>query len=152
MAEPMELRFSCVLPAPPDVVWERAGSVQGINDELWPFARMTFPFDLDRRTAAEHVVGHDLRSWTLAFGFVPIDRRTLRIEVFEEGRFRECSTSWMQGRSCHERTAVASDDGSTILTDILTIETRGRLMRALLQRAITATFRRRHRRLLRRYK
>jgi hypothetical protein len=143
----VELCFESVLEASPIEVWERAGSVSGANDELWPLARMTFPFRLDRHTPPEQVVGKDITGWMLAFGFVPVDRRTMQIEVFEEGRFRECSTSWMQGRWCHERTAVAGDDGSTVLTDRLVLEPRGRLMEAFLRRAITLTFRRRHRRL-----
>jgi hypothetical protein len=136
-----------VLAAPPSVVWERASAVSGANDELWPLAKMTFPLRLDRRTPAEQVVGRQFRSWMLAFGFVPVDRRTMQIEVFEEGRFRECSTSWLQGRWCHERTAIAGNGVSTVLTDTLVIESRGPLFDALLRTAITLTFRRRHRRL-----
>jgi ligand-binding SRPBCC domain-containing protein len=147
VSEPIECRFSSVLAAPPGVVWERAGAVRGANDELWPFAKMTFPFRLDRRTPPEQVVGHHFRSWTLALGFLPVSRRTMRIEVFEEGRFRECSASWLQGRCCHERTAVAGNDGSTVLTDTLVTESRGRLVDALINAMITVTFRRRHRRL-----
>ncbi len=145
--EQIELRFTSVLAAPADVVWERAGSAAGANDELWPFAKVTFPFELDRRTPPEQVLGQEVRSWMLGFGVVPVDRRTMRIEVFEEGRFRECSTSWLQGRCSHERTAVAGTDGSTVLTDTLVIEPRGRLVDAVLTRAITQTFDRRHRRL-----
>ena len=151
MSEPIELRFSTELAAPPDVVWERAGSVSGANDELWPLAKMTFPFPVDRHTPPEQVLGREFRSWMIALGFLPVDRRTLRIEVFEEGRFRESSVSWMQGRWTHERSAVAGDGGSTVLTDTLVIEPRGPLMRAFLSPAITATFRRRHRRLRRHF-
>ena len=108
---------------------------------------MTFPFRLDHRTPPEQVVGHQFRSWMHALGVVPVDRRTMRIEVFEEGRFHECSTSWLQGRWCHERTAVAGNDGSTVLTDTLVLDTRGGPRDAVLRAAITLTFRRRHRRL-----
>jgi hypothetical protein len=148
---PIELRFTSVLAAPMDVVWERAIAVSGANDELWPLAKMTFPFPLDRRTPPEQVVGRYFRSWMLGFGFVPVDRRTMKIEVFEEGRFRECSTSWLQGQVCHERTAVAADHGSTVLTDTLVAESRGRLVDALLRRSVTLTFRHRHRRLRRHF-
>jgi len=148
---PIELRFATVLAAPLGVVWERASAVSGANDELWPLAKMTFPIRLDRRTPPEQIVGRRFRSWMLAFGVVPVDRRTVQIEVFEEGRFRECSTSWLQGRVCHERTAVAVDQGSTVLTDTLVLESHGRLVDALLRRSITLTFRRRHRRLRRHF-
>jgi|SRR5438874_4909273 len=147
---PIELRFESVLAAPLDAVWERAVALSGANDELWPVAKMTFPFRLDRHTPAEQLVGHQFRSWMLGLGFLPISRRTMKIEAFEEGRFRECSTSWLQGRVCHERTAVAADHGSTVLTDTLVSEPRGRLADALLRTGTTMTFRRRHRR-LRRY-
>jgi hypothetical protein len=144
---PIELRFSSELPAPPDVVWERACSVKGANDELWPFAKMTLPFTLDRHTPPEQVVGHQFHAWSLAFGFLPVGRRTMQIEVLEEGRFRECSRSWTQGHCCHERAAVAGSAGSTILTDTLVVQPRGRLVDAFLTTAITHTFQRRHRRL-----
>lgn len=108
---------------------------------------MTFPFPFDHRTPPEKVVGQHFRTWTFTLGIIPVDRRTMRIEVFEEGRFRECSTSWLQGEFCHERTAVAGNDGATVLTDTLAITPRGRFMGALLKTAVTHTFRRRHRRL-----
>ncbi len=143
----IQLQFTSALAAPLDVVWERAVAVSGINDELWPMAKMLCPLRLNSHTPPEQVVGRDLRTWMLAFGLVPIDRRTMRIEVFEEGRFRECSTSRMMGRMCHERRAVATEHGSTVLTDTLVHESRGRLVDVLLRTGTTLTFRRRHRRL-----
>lgn len=148
---PIELQFATVLAAPLDVVWERAVAVSGANDELWPMAKMTFPLRLDSHTPPEQVVGREFRTWMLAFGVVPIDRRTMRIQVFEQGRFRECSTSRMMGRMCHERTAVTTDHGSTVLTDTLMHESRGRLVDALLRTGTTLTFHRRHRRLRRHF-
>ncbi len=132
----IELRFESELAAPLAVVWERAVAVSGANDELWPLAKMTFPVRLDSHTPPEEVVGRRFTTWTLAFGLVPVDRRTLQVEVFETGRFRECSKSWLQGRTCHERTAVAGDHGSTVLTDILAFESRGRLGNAVMRAAI----------------
>lgn len=148
---PIDLCFASVLNAPPSVVWERAVSVRGANDELWPLAKMTVPFRLDSRTPPEQVVGRHFRSWMLALGLVPVYRRTIHIEVFEEGRFRECSTNWLMGRQCHERTAVEADHGSTVLTDTLMLESRGRLVDTLLRAGVTLTFRRRHRRLRRHF-
>jgi len=147
----IELSFTSLLPAPFDVVWGRAVAVDGANDELWPLANMTFPFHLDARTPPEQVLGRTFRSWMLGFGFVPVDRRTMTIEVFERGRFRECSTSLLQGRVCHERTAEPVGDGSTSLTDTLTAESRGRVLDALLRSGVTTTFQRRHRRLRRHF-
>jgi len=147
----IELTFSFVLEAPPDVVWERAGRVSGINDELWPLARMTCPAHLDRIAAPPHAVGQPpVHSWMLLFGVVPIERRSLQFDLLEEGRFVDCSTGWLNGRWRHDRSVVGREDGSTLLVDKLVLEPRVRLMSGLVRAAVTWTFRRRHRRLGRR--
>ena len=151
MSRPIELHFESVLDAPPSVVWERAVALSGANDELWPLAKMTFPLRLDSHTPPEEVVGRRFRTWMLAFGVLPVDHRTMEIEVFEECRFRECSNSWLQGNVCHERTADVADHRSTVLTDKLVVQSRGRLADALLRRSITMTFNHRHRRLRRHF-
>jgi hypothetical protein len=144
---PIEVEFTSSLEAPPAVVWDRVVRVSGANDELWPIARMTRPSVVDRLTAPGHGGLPPFRSWFLLFGVVPIDCRTMEFEVLEEGRFVESSTSWLNGRARHERTAIAGGVGSTVLTDRLVIESRGRLVDALIRAGVTQTFRRRHRRL-----
>ena len=119
---PVEVEFISALEAPPAVVWDRVVRVSGANDELWPFAKMTRPSVVDRLTAPGHGGLPPSRSWFLLFGVVPIDRRTMEFEVLEEGRFVESSTSWLNGRARHERTAIAGVGGSTVLTDRLVIE------------------------------
>ncbi len=148
---PLELRFTTMLAAPSDIVWERAVALSGANDELWPLAKMTLPVPLDSHTPPERVVGRSFGTWMLGFGFIPVWRRTMTIEVFEAGRFRECSTNRLMGRMCHERTAVAADDGRTVLTDALVADSHGRLVDALLRAGITLVFHRRHRRLRRHF-
>jgi hypothetical protein len=125
--------------------------VTGANDELWPLAKMTRPSFVDRLTSPEQGRLPPFRSWFLLFGVVPIARRTMELEVLEEGRFVETSTSWLTGRSRHERTAVAGPDGSTVLTDRLVTESRGRLVDAVIRAGVAQTFRRRHRRLRRHF-
>jgi len=148
----IEVSFSSVLEAPPDVVWERAGRVSGVNDELWPLAKMTCPAHLDRIAAPTHAVGGPpVRSWMLLFGVVPIERRSIQFDVLEEARFVDCSTGWLNGRWRHDRSVVARDDGSTLLTDKLVLEPRVSLMSVLLRPAVTWMFSRRHRRLRRRF-
>src|SRR4029077_12808336 len=137
--------------APPPVVWDRVVRVTGANDELWPLAKMTRPKFVDRLTAPGPGGLPPFRSWFLLFGVVPIDRRTMEFEVLEEGRFVERSTSRLNGSARHERTAVAGRDGSTILTDGLVIESRGRFVDALMRASVPQTFRRRHRRLRRHF-
>src|SRR5262249_3262685 len=144
---PVEVEFVTALDAPPAVVWDRVVRVTGANDELWPFAKMTRPSVVDRLTSPGEGGFPPFRSWFLLFGVVPIDRRTMQFEVLEEGRFVESSTSWLNGRARHERTAVAGVNGSTILTDRLVIESRGTLLDSLIRASVTQTFRRRYRRL-----
>ena len=148
---PVEVEFISALEAPPAVVWDRVVRVTGANDELWPLAKMTRPSVVDRLTAPGHGGLPPFRSWFLLFGVVPIDRRTMEFEVLEEGRFVESSTSWLNGRARHERTAIAGVGGSTVLTDRLVIESRGMLVDALIRASVTKTFRRRHRRLRRHF-
>ena len=76
---------------------------------------------------------------------------SMPVEVLEEGRFVESSTSWLNGRARHERTAIAGEGGSTVLTDRLVIESRGMVVDALIRASVTHTFRRRHRRLRRHF-
>ena len=75
----------------------------------------------------------------------------MKLEVLAEGRFVETSTSWLTGTSRHERVATTGAGGSTVLADRLTIESRGKLMDAVMLAGITTTFRRRHRRLQRHF-
>jgi ligand-binding SRPBCC domain-containing protein len=149
---PIEVEFISALEAPLAVVWDRAVRVSGANDELWPLAKMTRPSVVDRLTAPGRGGLPPFRSWFLLFGVVPIDRRTMEFEVLEEGRFVESSTSWLNGRARHERTATASSGGATVLTDKLVIESRGMLVDALIRASVTQTFRRRHRRLRRHFR
>jgi hypothetical protein len=148
---PFEVEFTSVLEAAPAVVWDRVVRVTGANDELWPLAKMTRPTVVDRLTAPGLGGLPPFRSWFLLFGLVPIDRRTMQFEVLEEGRFVESSTSWLNGKARHERTAIAGVGGSTVLTDKLVVESRGKVVDALLRAGVTSTFRRRHRRLRRHF-
>ncbi len=147
----IEVEFVSALEAPREVVWDRVVRVSGANDELWPLAKMTRPCVVDRLTAPGPGGLPPFRSWFLLFGVVPIDRRTTEFEVLEEGRFVESSTSWLNGSARHERTAIAGAGATTVLTDRLVIESRGKLVDALIRAGVTQTFRRRHRRLRRHF-
>jgi ligand-binding SRPBCC domain-containing protein len=148
----VQVSFSTVIEAPPGVVWERAGRVSGINDELWPLIKMSCPPHLDRIAAPPHAVGAPpVHGWMLLFGVVPIERRSIQFDVLEDGRFVDCSTGWLNGLWRHDRSVVARDDGSTLLTDKLVLEPRLGIMRILLRPTVTWTFGRRHRRLRRHF-
>lgn len=139
------------LDAPPELVWDRVASIRGANKEVWPFARMTRPSFEDRMTSKEPGVLPPFRTWFLVFGFVPIARRSVQYEVLEEGRFVETSTSWLLGTQQHERVVTDSTGESTVLTDRLTSESRGKLVDAFVRASVSATFDMRHRRLRRHF-
>ena len=148
----IQLSFSSIIEAPPGEVWERAGRVSGINDELWPLMKMRCPAHLDRIAAPPHAVGAPpVHGWMLLLGVVPIERRSIQFDLLEDGRFVDCSTGWLNGQWRHDRSVIARDDGSTLLTDKLILEPRFGIMRILLRPAVTLTFRRRHRRLRRHF-
>jgi hypothetical protein len=149
---PIEIHATSELPAPPAAVWERVASMEGINDELGPWMRMTAPRGAQLSVEQVPLGRRWFRSWILLFGVLPFDYDDLCVERIEPGRgFLERSrmlsaTSWE-----HERTLEALGDGTTRLTDRLAFEPRlpgsARLHRAV----IAAIFRHRHRRLRRHF-
>lgn len=149
---PINIEVVSTLDAPTEVVWDRVVRVSGANKELWPFARMTRPAFEDRLTSPEPGKLPPFRTWFLLFGLIPIARRTMELEVLEEGRFVESSSSWITGRQRHERLATTGAPGSTLLIDRLTIESQNRTIDAVMRAGVTTTFRLRHRRLRRHFR
>lgn len=141
------------IPAPPAQVWARVSRMAGVNDEFWPWLRMTVPRSfrggsLDGLPLGE-VAG---RSWLLLLGFIPFDYDDLLIAEREPGRrFRETSTMLSMSRWEHERTLEPRDGGAgTVVHDRLTFELRKPLARvpglgAAVTSAVSALFAHRHR-------
>jgi hypothetical protein len=139
-----------------DVLWARAISEEGINDELRPILRMTMPSRLRGKTIDDVEVGVPLgRSWILLFGLIPIDYDDLFLAELGPGhRFVERSSMLSMRVWQHERSVEPVDAGSCRVTDRLSFELRRplawipgseRLARAI----VAALFRHRHRRLAR---
>jgi hypothetical protein len=112
--------------SPADTVWLHASSMNGVNAELGPWVRMTYPphlADLGRAAYGPRD-GVAFDSWILALGIVPFDRHSFRlIEVKARGSsggsFVEDSTSWLQRRWRHERSVELRATGQTVVTDQL---------------------------------
>ena len=134
--------------APPNVVWQHAISIDGVNGELMPLVRMTVPRDLVGATLDDLPLGHRAgRSWILLFGLIPVDFDDLTIAERGPGHhFFEQSRMLTQSRWWHERTVEAVPGGSRIV-DRLRWEGRGRSLGALFGLAVPVLFRHRHRRL-----
>ena len=145
------LRFESHLAAAPDTVWRRVTSVDGIDDEMAPLLRMTFPRGIRALPLDAFVPGQRLcRSWLLLLRVLPIDRSDLTLVELEPGRrFLERSPMLSMAFWQHERVVAPSAHGTTVV-DTLTF--RPRLLPRVLARATVALFfRHRHARLRRRF-
>lgn len=134
------------LAAAPEVVWARVATMAGVNRELMPAARMTFPAKFDRLDTADVPLGEVLfRSWVLLGGVLPYDRHALRLIELDPGRgFHEESTSWAQRRWTHIR-SLAPVDGGTLIRDEVLFQPRLSFLAPLLRPIIAGVFRHRHR-------
>ena len=146
------LRFESRLAAAPDALWQHATSMAGVNFELMPLVRMTYPRDRDR--LPEHDALPDgvlFHSWLLAFGLLPFDRHALCLRSLGPGmRFDEDSTSWLQRRWGHHR-RIEPVPGGAVVIDELQIEPRIGFAAPIVRAIVTRLFRHRHRRLQRRF-
>jgi ligand-binding SRPBCC domain-containing protein len=148
------LVFSSQLAQPRAVVWATVSTMSGVNAELMPFVRMTYPRDLPALANADLVPGKVVfQSWLLFLGVLPFDRHALALEQVTDGEgFVEESTSWMQRRWRHERRIADRVGGGCIVTDRLTIEPRLAVLSPVTRIIVTRLFAHRHRRLRRRFR
>ena len=140
----VRIEVSSRLAAPRSEVWARVSTMSGVNDELLPLVRMTYPGPRSASLAGLAFMPGEVlfRSWVLAFGFLPFDRHALSLCTVTDGvGFVEESTSWLQRRWRHERQLDDLPDGGCTVTDRLIVEPRlgaaSRLTRALVQRIFT---------------
>lgn len=143
---------SSLVPASPAEVWARVTTIEGINDELMPLARMTCPKRFVRIDPASVPLGERLfRSWILLLGFLPVEYDDLTLVRIEPERgFLEDSTMLSQRRWIHERMLEPVAGGCRV-TDRIRFEPRlpgtGRVFLAVFR----LFFRHRHRRLVRHF-
>jgi hypothetical protein len=101
----VEVVTASELQAPPEAVWARVASLEGINYELGPWMRMTAPRGAELSHSTVPLGRRWFRCWILLFGVVPFDYDDLCVERLDPGRrFRECSTMLTARRWEHERT------------------------------------------------
>lgn len=142
----VELDFESRLAAPPEKIWAQVSTMSGVNRELMPLLRMTYPPQAQSLEAAGNPVGDKLfYSWLLAGGLLPIDRHHLGIErIYPGAGFDERSSSWTQRLWIHRRRVLPLAGGAR-LTDELRFEPRIGFMAPVLRRFITLIFQHRHR-------
>ena len=142
-----QLSFSSNLKASADEVWRHATSMAGVNQELAPMTRMTFPARFAELGKDLPPTGEPLwKSWILAWGIIPIDVWDITFESFQgapERRFVETSRTLSLSRWRHERRVERRESGCRVVDD-LTLAPRVPGTGAILERFVRATFVRRH--------
>lgn len=148
----LSLEFSSELLVSSERVWGRATTMAGVNAELAPLLRMSFPPQYSRIEADEVPLGTPLfASWVLLFGVLPIDRHLLTIAEIGPGRrFLESSRSLLQRRWNHERVVEETEGGCRVI-DRLSFQPRRALPRWLVRWVVRLLFQHRHRQLRRNF-
>jgi hypothetical protein len=151
-APAVEIRAASELPAARARVWARIVTLEGINDELRPWMRMTAPRRIRLDVAAAPIGRPWFRSWILLLGVIPFDYDYLCIERIEEpAGFLERSRMLSARVWEHERTLEDLPGGGTLVRDRVSFTPRLRLGAPVHRRVIAATFAHRHRRLRRHF-
>lgn len=143
------LTIASDLDVPADRLADSILTMAGVNYELAPVLRMTYPKGADRLDGGDVPVGILLfRSWVLLFGLLPIDWSDVKLERFDGRRgFSERSTMLNHRVWDHERTIEPLPDGRARLTDRLRFEARWPGSAPILTAIVRWVFARRHRRL-----
>ena len=147
----IELHFESHLAAAPEAVWRRVTSVEGIDDEMAPLLRMTFPRGMRALPSDAFVAGQRLcRSYLLLLRVLPVDWSDLTLVELEPGRrFLERSPMFSMAFWQHERIVTPSAQGTTVVDNLAFCP---RLLpRALVRASVALFFRHRHARLRRRF-
>ena len=136
--------LASLLPIPQDVILQHATSMRGVNSELMPYVRMTFPSQFERlHLNPTHTGNVIFRSWILLFGILPVDYHALRFARVDDEGFLERSSSIIHKLWEHERIIKAVADG-TELHDRVRFQPRIPGIGYLLQPIYEAVFKHRH--------
>jgi ligand-binding SRPBCC domain-containing protein len=109
------------LRASPDEVWAHASTMEGVNEELSPWVRMSVPAFARGQRLADAPVGREaFTSVLLLFGLFPFDVHHLTLARLYSRGFDEESWSWLQRRWCHQRRVEPANDGCVVV-DALTV-------------------------------
>ena len=147
-----KLAFASDLAAPADRVWAAVSTMEGVNYELLPLLRMTYPPQMANLESTSFRPGELLfRSWLLLFGFLPVDLHALALERLYAGLgFDERSSSWMQHTWVHRRRVRAIEGGCRV-SDELEFLPRVSMAAPVLNVFVNLIFHHRHRRLRARF-
>ncbi len=113
MAKTFWFRVSSQLTTPPNEVWRLVGTMAGVNRELFPLARMTYPAHQTRIAPdCMPLRRRAFRSWIWLFGIIPIDYDDITfMKFYPSGGFVEDSTLFSMKIWRHERTLEPTKTG-----------------------------------------
>jgi hypothetical protein len=145
----------------PGEFWSQC-SLESVNWELAPIAKMTAPPAWANREISDWPVGAELfSSWILLFGVLPIDRHAFRLRETDcECGFNEASSSWINREWNHCReirppairpAAIRSQSAGCTVVDRVAFVCRVPVVGALLTPLYKFVFWHRHRRLRKKY-
>ncbi len=138
--------ISTFLARPSEKVWAAVATAEGVNAELMPLVRMTFPpgfTDLREAPLGEQVAD----GWLLAFGVVPFERHTLMFADIAPSGFVETSLGLFHYHYWkHERT-VRQAEGGCVVRDIVTVVSKVGFLDGIADTLTAWVFRHRHKRL-----
>lgn len=144
-----EISIASYLAAPPEALWRHATSPAGVNRELRPLLRMTFPPGATDLTGAWRPGERLFRSWILLFGVLPVEYDDLGFVEVEPGRrFLERSRLLSQRIWEHERSIDPAPGGCRV-ADRVRFAPRLPLLAPLHAAVFRMVFRWRHRNLRR---
>lgn len=143
-------RLSSRLPVPVETVWASISTMQGVNYELAPLARMTYP-NMTAGLESVPVGERAFRSIILFLGIIPFDLHDLTLLRLEPGTgFYEKSPSLLQRYWIHERTLEKVEQGC-IVHDRVEFQPRLPLVGHVMLPVFRLVFQNRHNRLRKKF-
>ncbi len=143
----VEIIIESHLQRSPLEVWKKISTLQGVNEELAPFVRMTASADQMKLPFTEAPIQQKLfTSVLLLFRVIPVDLHFLKLDDIWQYGFRENSSSLMHAYWQHERTITGEAD-NCVLKDHLKFKPRLPLIHLIMRPIVRFIFEHRHRQL-----
>lgn len=116
----MRWYFRCesALAAPRAEVWAQAGTLPGVNRELAPLLRMTYPPEFATLHIDEAPAGRLFRSWILLLGVLPVEYDDLTIVEHLPYGFQEASPMLMVREWRHRRELTDLPGGCRVIDEV----------------------------------
>ena len=135
----------------PGEAWNHVITPSGVNAELWPILRMSFPSSVESLTESWEPGRRMFRSWILLFGLIPVEYDDLTLVEVDDGhRFLERSEMLTQRVWQHER-EILEERGGARIVDRVSFVSRIPWLEPLQLLLFRAVFRYRHLRIRRQF-